>query len=805
MSAWKMGRGRHLAALVLSLALAPGVAAAAAPALIPVEGNLATAQGAPVDGAVTLHFRLYATATGGTALHTETQDVTASNGVFSAYLGRASTLDLALFRDHGTLFLGIAVNSDPEAQPRLEIGSGAYAGFAQYSTEAASVPFAGISGLPASLNDGDQDTLGGLSCADGQVARRVGSAWSCGADADTLGAMSCADGAVPRFSGGGWACGSAATSAAWADITGRPTGLDDGDNDTLAAVTGCSPGQQLMYGGGGWTCTDAATFATVAAPLGCSTGEVPVRTASGWGCTTPSAGSTPPVCNGAGQALQFDGTNWQCVVLGNSRADQGQALGGGIRDSWGNIWDGLERPAATYANAKADCAARGGRLPLGTELWRVSAAPGIGNGEVGQTYNTNWNRALNPFNPNNHMMYRLSDAAAAYGADATVYPYRCVWPVNAGHTAFTGSSCHGPPGQECMAGVANNARYNWDRYDRAPTSLAGAVYECAFLHAHLPMHEDYAVQIFNGLPNGSDVWLYTADKAEYRYATGIHWAGAPGAAFDVYANSSWLDPNAAYNTYRFRCMGVSTPLRNDNAYPNEFELTTTRIKLEQFDNPAGNLVSHVDTCVSRGGHLATSRDLHEGIIAGLPNGSGNWLFTGDGTHTPNTSGSKWTGVDLQYDSTYATYVTWLDRSTSYYGRCAFYPLDTSITGPAAASCNGAGGCFQMSYGGNPAPSVWMDRNDRVAANWATAAKTCVGLGGHLPTERDYHEAIRSGLPNGAGGTVYVWTSDMFYTNQAGILRWTGTGSTAWTPVGNVTNDALSNNRAYRCAWTNELR
>ena len=48
--------------------LAPFAAQAAAPALVPVTGYLTDDAGAPIDGDVDLQVRLYATATGGTAL-----------------------------------------------------------------------------------------------------------------------------------------------------------------------------------------------------------------------------------------------------------------------------------------------------------------------------------------------------------------------------------------------------------------------------------------------------------------------------------------------------------------------------------------------------------------------------------------------------------------------------------------------------------------------------------------------------------------------------------------------------------------
>ena len=41
------------------------------------------------------------------------------------------------------------------------------------------VNWANISGVPADLADGDDDTLSGLSCAQGQIVGWSGSAWMC--------------------------------------------------------------------------------------------------------------------------------------------------------------------------------------------------------------------------------------------------------------------------------------------------------------------------------------------------------------------------------------------------------------------------------------------------------------------------------------------------------------------------------------------------------------------------------------------------------------------------------------------------
>lgn len=133
---------------------------AAAPALaqvsmVPIQGYL-SAGATPVDGSVTLDFRIYGSATGtGTLLHEETGvvlDVDA--GRFVHYLGTAAPLDLSVF-DGSRVWLELQVDGELPMAPRIEFGVTPYAA---YSARAGGAPWSGITGVPASLADGDQDT-----------------------------------------------------------------------------------------------------------------------------------------------------------------------------------------------------------------------------------------------------------------------------------------------------------------------------------------------------------------------------------------------------------------------------------------------------------------------------------------------------------------------------------------------------------------------------------------------------------------------------------------------------------------------
>jgi hypothetical protein len=168
-----MSRSKLLSTILVFAALVPRAANAEAPALLPVQGYLTDASDVPIDGAVTLHLALYDSATAGTALYSETQNTTAANGAFSIYLGETAALDLAIMRDRSELWLGIAINDDAELEPRIRLATAPFAAFAQYCGDAStlegraaadfapavhSTAWADITGVPADLADGDDNT-----------------------------------------------------------------------------------------------------------------------------------------------------------------------------------------------------------------------------------------------------------------------------------------------------------------------------------------------------------------------------------------------------------------------------------------------------------------------------------------------------------------------------------------------------------------------------------------------------------------------------------------------------------------------
>lgn len=109
-----------------------------------------------------------------------------------------------------------------------------------------------------------------------------------------LGSTFCAVGEVLKYDGVMWVCAadkdSPTTSLDWTAITGRPAGLDDGDDDHDAlGGLNCAQGEVAKSdGNGGWTCqTDEVGIppADTLAELGCAVGDVARFDGSEWVCS----------------------------------------------------------------------------------------------------------------------------------------------------------------------------------------------------------------------------------------------------------------------------------------------------------------------------------------------------------------------------------------------------------------------------------------------------------------------------------------------------------------------------------------
>lgn len=103
--------------------------------VISYQGSV-TSSGTAVSGPHSVTLAIYAAATGGTALHTETQSVTFTNGIFNATLGADHANPLPMFdagdvggvvRPAADYFLGVSIDAGAELTPRSKLGAAATA------------------------------------------------------------------------------------------------------------------------------------------------------------------------------------------------------------------------------------------------------------------------------------------------------------------------------------------------------------------------------------------------------------------------------------------------------------------------------------------------------------------------------------------------------------------------------------------------------------------------------------------------------------------------------------------------------
>ena len=173
---------RFIQRMILAAALLMPAVAVASPSMIPVQGTLYDATGRPVSGTLPVTYTLYADPDGVTTLWADAIPTLFTNGIFTTYLGSESPLNLVLFRDYETVWVGIAIDGDAEIG-RFRVATAPFAAYADFCGTAAVLsadgstsvvnatiatadgryaplshrtPWATIDGIPTDLADGDR-------------------------------------------------------------------------------------------------------------------------------------------------------------------------------------------------------------------------------------------------------------------------------------------------------------------------------------------------------------------------------------------------------------------------------------------------------------------------------------------------------------------------------------------------------------------------------------------------------------------------------------------------------------------------
>lgn len=114
------------AGLATALLVLFATPALAVPNLISYQGQLNDQNGVPINATVAFIFSIYDVPAGGTALWTEAQSISVTNGLFNVQLGAVTPLPSTVFTTT-TLYLGVKAGADSEMTPRQKMVSGAFA------------------------------------------------------------------------------------------------------------------------------------------------------------------------------------------------------------------------------------------------------------------------------------------------------------------------------------------------------------------------------------------------------------------------------------------------------------------------------------------------------------------------------------------------------------------------------------------------------------------------------------------------------------------------------------------------------
>ena len=181
--------------------------------------------GEPADGQYDLLFELFDTEQSGSQVGSPLaeNDVSVVDGLFTVLLDFGDVFD-------GTdLWLQIGVSPDIGSAPYTTLTPRQAITAAPYASYASRAHWSGLIDIPGDLADGDDDTLGGLGCDEGQIAKRGESAWVCSEDLnagsiytagiglDLSGStfsivptfrlpQTCENGEIIEWTGAGWAC-----------------------------------------------------------------------------------------------------------------------------------------------------------------------------------------------------------------------------------------------------------------------------------------------------------------------------------------------------------------------------------------------------------------------------------------------------------------------------------------------------------------------------------------------------------------------------------------------------------------------
>lgn len=487
-------------------------------------------------------------------------------------------------------------------------------------------------------------------------------------------------------------------------------------------------------------------------------------------------------------------------------------------DTWGETWDGFERPPLPYQEARAVCQGLGGRLPTVTELWRNNASSGTADLSDTAASTPLWT-LIASIQDSHRVLVALGDGQRTAAAEDTAQRYRCVWPDDPG-AGFDVARCHGSPEEPCWA---YGQVWNLDAQDRPELDYVAASNECAFYGASVPAAAEWNGLIHAGLPGGSGEWVWAGEamywyNGHYGYAL-VSWTDAVADRWE-YLNNGWGGVSDPATPRRFRCIGLRDPGAFEVPAPAchegcaTIEARRSVLVADDADRIAAPMWLAATQCRSEGATLPAAVDATEAIHAGWGQGTDAWLWVTDAMYWYNAHYGnalvRWTG---EADPHYA-YIPGRG-GVSLAGDERTYRCIWRQHGPEVPDCpasqvvvwqeNGFG-CVPGADGddgGNAFTEAFMDdwgnawdSVERPAQAFAEAQAVCQDLGARLPTATEVYAVRFEDNPHPPVGDItdvnFLWTGTRVAdAGQRAVVRVSDGGSA---------RAAETTTHYFRCIW-----
>jgi hypothetical protein len=333
----------------------------------------------------------------------------------------------------------------------------------------------------------------------------------------------------------------------------------------------------------------------------------------------------------------------------------------------------------------------------------------------------------------------------------------------------------------------------WDGLERVANNYTAAKQSCETLDARLPTASELfrvrAGGVYSlGSSSTSYLWALTPHSATHQFMVRLS-DGATTTAASTSATTKY--------SYRCVCAPPTTAFTGSACFGQPSQGCSAlqggggRYNIDSLDRPVLSKNGAVWECAFYNAHLADYATYVDGILSGLPNGTGRWLHTADDGGSSTDMLLKWTNIQQNWVADVNTASGTLTTLRPF--RCAGV---SSSTTPYPSSVSGE-------YVG-PRGGYKGESSNPVQATWELAHDTCWDRGGHLARSSELGELIQQGLPDGTG--TWLWTADRLGfdgTNfRAALVKWLGVAPAfGYSNPNFVTSGGKASvQRPFRCVY-----